>query len=287
MRTLLSLLAVFAGARRRMRRRPRCRLKPKQVVTRFMTQFYVDKKVREAFETWVDPGYIQHNPLAATGRDAAVKFLEPFFAQHPDIHYSIARIIADGNLVAVHSHGKFTCGRSRHRRGRHSAGRGLQGDGALGRGAAGAREVGQLQRHVLRLRALRRHVRSRRGPRLSLAGCRRAISRAAQPLDLQTAFGDRFLGQRRSRGAVDFREIVREFRVRENDRTVLNHAGQRLFADFQRIHAGIECSAKLGEHPLDRAGQSPTLRNLAGRFSALSQAWVLVKPGHISDTPMP
>jgi len=87
-----------------------CSLKPKQVVTQFMTRFYVDKKVREAFETWVDPGYIQHNPLAETGRDAAIKFLEPFFATHPDIHYTIARIIADGNLVAVHSHGVFAAG---------------------------------------------------------------------------------------------------------------------------------------------------------------------------------
>ena len=88
----------------------KCNLQPKQVVTQFMTRFYIDKKVREAFETWVDPGYIQHNPLAETGRDAAVKFLEPFFASHPDIHYTIARIIADGNLVAVHSHGVFTAG---------------------------------------------------------------------------------------------------------------------------------------------------------------------------------
>lgn len=84
-----------------------CRLSPKEVVTQFMTRFYVEKKVREAFETWVDPGYVQHNPVAATGREAAIKFLEPFFAQHPDIQYSIKRIIADGNLVAVHSHGKF------------------------------------------------------------------------------------------------------------------------------------------------------------------------------------
>jgi predicted SnoaL-like aldol condensation-catalyzing enzyme len=87
-----------------------CTLQPKQVVTKFMTQFYVDKKVREAFETWVDPGYIQHNPMAQTGRDAAVNFLEPFFASHPDIHYTIVRVIADGNLVAVHSHGVFTPG---------------------------------------------------------------------------------------------------------------------------------------------------------------------------------
>lgn len=84
-----------------------CRLTPKEVVTKFITEFYVEKHVREAFETWVDPGYIQHNPLAATGRDAAIAFLEPFFQGHPDAVYSIKRILADGNLVAVHSHAKF------------------------------------------------------------------------------------------------------------------------------------------------------------------------------------
>jgi predicted SnoaL-like aldol condensation-catalyzing enzyme len=107
MRTLLSLLILSLAMTAAEAAAADCRLTPKEVVTRFMTRFYVDKKVREAFETWVDPGYVQHNPMAATGRDAAINFLEPFFAQHPDIHYSIARIIADGNLIAVHSHGKF------------------------------------------------------------------------------------------------------------------------------------------------------------------------------------
>jgi predicted SnoaL-like aldol condensation-catalyzing enzyme len=107
MRTLLALLIVSLAMTAAKSSAADCRLTPKEVVTRFMTRFYVDKKVREAFETWVDPGYVQHNPMAATGRDAAINFLEPFFAQHPDIHYSIARIIADGNLIAVHSHGKF------------------------------------------------------------------------------------------------------------------------------------------------------------------------------------
>jgi len=102
--TLLISAFVFAGLPARAET---CKLTPKEVVTKFMTQFYVDKKVREAFETWVDPGYIQHNPMAATGRDAAVNFLEPFFAKNPNIKYSIKRIIADGDLVAVHSHGKF------------------------------------------------------------------------------------------------------------------------------------------------------------------------------------
>jgi len=87
-----------------------CKLKPKEVVTKFMNEFYLEKRVREAFETWVEPGYIQHNPMAQTGRDAAIAFLEPFFKSHPDASYSIKRIIADGNLVAVHSHAVFTPG---------------------------------------------------------------------------------------------------------------------------------------------------------------------------------
>jgi len=82
---------------------PRCSLTPKQVVTRFMHTFYIEKKVRAAFETWVDPGYIQHNPMAKTGRDAAIGFLEAFYASTPGITNEIKRIIADGDLVAVHS----------------------------------------------------------------------------------------------------------------------------------------------------------------------------------------
>lgn len=87
---------------------PKCKLTPKQVVTEFMTEFYIRKNVRKAFETWVDPGYIQHNPMAATGRDAALAFLEPFFAGNPAIRYEIKRVIADDKLVAVHAHGRFS-----------------------------------------------------------------------------------------------------------------------------------------------------------------------------------
>lgn len=104
-------LAILAAALLAITAQPaeakRCTLKPKEVVTRFMTEFYVQKQVRSAFERWVDPGYIQHNPMAQTGRDAAIAFLEPFFAGNPHIRYEIKRIIADGNLVAVHAHGRF------------------------------------------------------------------------------------------------------------------------------------------------------------------------------------
>jgi predicted SnoaL-like aldol condensation-catalyzing enzyme len=82
-----------------------CRLSPKQVVSRFMEEFYIQKKVKSSFERWVDPSYIQHNPFAATGRDAAVGFLQQFVEANQGQRTKIHRIIADGNLVAVHSHG--------------------------------------------------------------------------------------------------------------------------------------------------------------------------------------
>lgn len=104
---LIGGLALLAATPAAAATEAKCQLTPKEVVTRFMTKFYIEKKVREAFETWVDPNYIQHNPMAPTGRDAAIAFLEPFIASHPTAKYSIARIIADGNLVAVHSHGQF------------------------------------------------------------------------------------------------------------------------------------------------------------------------------------
>lgn len=108
MRIPLFLMAAMLALTATPAQAAKCKLKPKDVATRFMMQFYVDKQVRKAFETWVDPGYIQHNPMAASGRDAAIGFLEPFFANNPAITYSIKRIIADGNLVAVHAHGKFS-----------------------------------------------------------------------------------------------------------------------------------------------------------------------------------
>ncbi|MDP3552129.1 MAG: nuclear transport factor 2 family protein [Novosphingobium sp.] len=94
-----------------------CKLTPKEVVSQFMDEFYMQKKVRSSFEKWVDPGYIQHNPFAATGRDAAIAFLEPFVANNPTQKTKIHRVIADGNIVAVHSHGWNETGDAAAKRG--------------------------------------------------------------------------------------------------------------------------------------------------------------------------
>lgn len=81
---------------------------PREVATEFFDAFYVKKQPRKAFETWVIPEYVQHNPLAATGRAPAIAFLEPFFESTPGASYSIKRMLVDGDLVAVHSHLKMT-----------------------------------------------------------------------------------------------------------------------------------------------------------------------------------
>jgi predicted SnoaL-like aldol condensation-catalyzing enzyme len=94
-----------------------CKLTPKQVVTRFLQEFYIEKKVRSSFEKWVDPGYIQHNPYAATGREAAIQFLTKFVEGNPGQRTRIHRVIADGNLVAAHSHGWQEDGTPEQKRG--------------------------------------------------------------------------------------------------------------------------------------------------------------------------
>ena len=96
----LALLALAPAAQAKS-----CKLTPKQVVTQFLHEFYIEKQVRSSFEKWVDPGYIQHNPYAQTGREAAITFLEGFVKGNPGQKTDIRRIIADGNLVAAHSHG--------------------------------------------------------------------------------------------------------------------------------------------------------------------------------------
>ncbi len=74
----------------------------REIVTRFVHLFYGQGRVREAFMTYVAPGYIQHNPLAQDGRDAAIAALEPYFASQPDAIREVQRIVVDGNLAVVH-----------------------------------------------------------------------------------------------------------------------------------------------------------------------------------------
>jgi predicted SnoaL-like aldol condensation-catalyzing enzyme len=81
----------------------------KKLVLDFYQQFFGDKDIRAA-DKYLAPNYIQHNPLAATGRAAVKAFFTPFFANPaiPKTKIDVRRVAADGDLVWLHIRSKTT-----------------------------------------------------------------------------------------------------------------------------------------------------------------------------------
>lgn len=73
------------------------------IVTDFARLFYTERDVKGAFEKYVVPDYIQHNPGLADGRDAAVAALAPMFADRVK-SFQIKRIMVDGDMAVIHVH---------------------------------------------------------------------------------------------------------------------------------------------------------------------------------------
>jgi predicted SnoaL-like aldol condensation-catalyzing enzyme len=76
----------------------------KKLVVDFYRVVFIEKRVVEGFERYVAPGYIQHNPMLQSGRDAAVKFLAPRATRESIT--DIKRVIAEGDLVVLHVHSR-------------------------------------------------------------------------------------------------------------------------------------------------------------------------------------
>lgn len=76
----------------------------KKVVVDFYRVVFIEKKVREGFDRYVVPEYIQHNPLVPTGRDAAVKLLTQRVTKESVT--DIKRVIAEGHLVVLQDRGR-------------------------------------------------------------------------------------------------------------------------------------------------------------------------------------
>jgi len=75
------------------------------VVAAFARIFYSEKDVRKAFETFVAPDYIQHNPGIADGREAAIAALGPIFSP-PGARFEVKLILVDGDLAMIHLLGR-------------------------------------------------------------------------------------------------------------------------------------------------------------------------------------
>jgi len=81
--------------------------KNKAMVVKFYDEFF-NKHSIAAADTYLAPDYIQHNPIAATGREPVKKIFTEIFKKFPQSRAQIKRVLADGELVALHIHSKAT-----------------------------------------------------------------------------------------------------------------------------------------------------------------------------------
>jgi len=59
---------------------------------------------RFAIKQYVGQEYIQHNPDVADGTNGFIKYFERMQEEYPDKSIDFVRCIAEGNLVALHTH---------------------------------------------------------------------------------------------------------------------------------------------------------------------------------------
>ena len=73
----------------------------------FLDMVFNQKKVKEGFDTYVGDKYIQHNPIAADGKDAAVDVLGKALKAMPGWTYEFKHAYVDGDYAIIHSHVKM------------------------------------------------------------------------------------------------------------------------------------------------------------------------------------
>ncbi len=59
---------------------------------------------KEAVEKFVGDDYIQHNPAVANGRQGFIDYFERMSKEYPEKGIEFVRVIAEGDLVALHTH---------------------------------------------------------------------------------------------------------------------------------------------------------------------------------------
>jgi len=73
----------------------------------FLDMVFNQKKVKEGFDTYVGDHYIQHNPIAADGKEAAVEVLGKALQALPGWTYEVKHAYVDGDYAIIHSHVKM------------------------------------------------------------------------------------------------------------------------------------------------------------------------------------
>ncbi|ASP17376.1 ester cyclase [Neisseria sp. 23W00296] len=68
----------------------------------FYEMAFNQHRVQEAADKYVGKSYLQHNPGVADGAQAFVDAFAPFLKENPQSRAEIKRVLADGDLVALH-----------------------------------------------------------------------------------------------------------------------------------------------------------------------------------------
>ncbi|AXG58565.1 hypothetical protein SLCG_7410 [Streptomyces lincolnensis] len=74
----------------------------KRVAVHVLSQLFEEGNLKVA-DRYISEDYIQHNPAAPNGREAIKNFIRDWTARFPDHQYNVKRVLAQGNLVLVHS----------------------------------------------------------------------------------------------------------------------------------------------------------------------------------------
>ena len=76
----------------------------KENVRAFYDLAFNQKQPEEAVKRYVGKYYRQHNPNAPDGPEAFIGFVKWLTGTNPQVRVDFKRIIAEGDLVVVHSH---------------------------------------------------------------------------------------------------------------------------------------------------------------------------------------
>ena len=64
--------------------------------------------MQEVTDRYIGKEYLQHNSTVADGGQAFVDAFAPFLKQNPQSRASVKRVMADGDLVALHVHSQLS-----------------------------------------------------------------------------------------------------------------------------------------------------------------------------------
>ncbi|WP_128434131.1 nuclear transport factor 2 family protein [Streptomyces cyaneus] len=81
---------------------PHAEERNKRVAVHVLRQLFEEGNLSVA-DQYIRADYIQHNPMAPDGREAIKNFIRDWTAQFPDHVYNVKRVLAQGDLVMVHS----------------------------------------------------------------------------------------------------------------------------------------------------------------------------------------